>query len=527
MAVHRLVRGSRFSADQVAGNLCLPAGTAAHHQVHEGAYLARRLGREHASAGRRPLLFDDGRPAEDAAVDQGGDGAGHLQWRHRDAVAEADGHGVDLAPRFGRQRRADFGQLDGRRPQQPETPEECALTLAADVDGHLGGADVGGMDDDLGHRQPPVLGVVVVDGEAGDVDRLAGVVTVAEGDGAAVERHGRGQQLEGRTHLVDALGGAVEGGGPLGAATLVGVEIGQRNHGPHFAGLDVEDDAGGTDGPEHVDGGDQLLAQKRLQADVDGKLQGAAVSAQRAVEMALDAGNSAAVDVGHAEDVGAFEPVGIDAAFGGLEVHPGDAQAVDPVDLPGSQVAAQPDEGLLRGQQLQRPRALEPGQDPRQSAHRLAGVEDLVRMRVERRRGKAGSQDLAVTIENVGAARRRGYGSPRQRSRQDPLAAMAADGQVDQAHPHQQEAEDQQGADCQQPVAPDLEGLFSAALETDARQIRQPPVDHRLDPPFPHCCALFSASARAMAVAKSVAGASVAVSPPLAAVRGNPSSVAS
>src|SRR3546814_3693659 len=64
------------------------------------------------------------------------------------------------------QRRAVFRQLDGRLGQHAEPRHEFALAVGADIDRHLGRADIRRIHVDFRHTEPARLGVVVVDGEA-------------------------------------------------------------------------------------------------------------------------------------------------------------------------------------------------------------------------------------------------------------------------------------------------------------------------------------------------------------------------
>ena len=108
---------------------------------------------------------------------------------------------------------------DGRFPEFP-VPQSCsrpnrfqdnrAAPVSADVEGHFGGADVGRMDDDFRQRQPALLCVKIGNRKARNADRVSGVIAAGHVDGAGIQRHRRREQLEGRAHLVNALGGAVE-----------------------------------------------------------------------------------------------------------------------------------------------------------------------------------------------------------------------------------------------------------------------------------------------------------------------------
>src|SRR3546814_16524576 len=85
-----------------------------------------------------------------------------------------------------------------------EPPEEVLLHGGARVHHHVHGADVAGVHEDLRHRQPPLLGMEVADGEARNADRLAHVIAVAEAHTAAVEGQRASEALEHTAPLDDA-----------------------------------------------------------------------------------------------------------------------------------------------------------------------------------------------------------------------------------------------------------------------------------------------------------------------------------
>ena len=187
VAPHRqLIRGAGFTADGIALGGGLAPGAAVNDQAHQAAHLFRGFFRQHPFARGRAgsVAFQHRRRHVTAAVYQGGDAAGQLQGRNGNAMAISNRHGVDLTPPLRHQGLADFRQLQGRRAQQAETVQVVPLGLGADVDGHLGGADIGRIDDDLRHRQPAILGVKITDGKPGNLDRLAGVITAVEIDRA-------------------------------------------------------------------------------------------------------------------------------------------------------------------------------------------------------------------------------------------------------------------------------------------------------------------------------------------------------
>ncbi len=199
-----------------------------------------------------------------------------------------DGHGVDLTPGRGEERLADLVQLDARATEKAKAGEEVPLRLGAGGHGHVHGADVAGIDEDLRDRQPALLRLEVADDEARHPDRIAGVIPVAYGQEPAVENHGGGEDLEDRAHLVGAQRGAVEARVARGAGGAVGIEAGQGDQGQNLAVVSVEDQAGGADRLELAHGGAQLLEQDMLHTNVEAQMKRIGGASQRLVEGKLD-----------------------------------------------------------------------------------------------------------------------------------------------------------------------------------------------------------------------------------------------
>ena len=151
-------------------------------------------------------------------------------------------------------------------------------------------------------------------------------------DDAGIHRHRHGERLEGRAELVDAERRAVEPRLGRSLAGGVGVELGQRGHRQHFAGVDVHDHPGGADRREVGHRLAQLMLQRLLDPAGDAehdRLAAPGRVAQLLVERALDPGIPLAVDVGVADDMGGeaglrIEPVGL-----ALQRQPRLAQRVD------------------------------------------------------------------------------------------------------------------------------------------------------------------------------------------------------
>ena len=80
----------------------------------------------------------------------------------------------------------------------------------------------------------------------------------------AVHRHRDGERLEGRAELIDAERRAVEARFGRALAGGIGVELRQRGHRQHFAGVDVHDDPGRADRREVGHRVEQFMLQRLL-----------------------------------------------------------------------------------------------------------------------------------------------------------------------------------------------------------------------------------------------------------------------
>ena len=116
---------------QIAFHISLAAGAMLDRQTQQLAHAPRGLGVDHAHPGRRRVAQQQCRRAHGATIDEPGGGAGQLQWANRNAVTEADGRGIDVAPARGCHRCADFRQRYRRRAQQAEAGEKSPLPVAA------------------------------------------------------------------------------------------------------------------------------------------------------------------------------------------------------------------------------------------------------------------------------------------------------------------------------------------------------------------------------------------------------------
>ena len=252
--------------------------------------------------------LEEGRRDQQAAIERGGDAHHRLQRRHRQAVAEGDGDGVDLAPALGNQRLGAFRQFGAQAVELAHLFQERLVLLDAERQRHARGADVGGIGEDLRHREEAVLRLVVVDGEAAVMQRMARIEARAQRHLAGVERHRHRQHLEGRAHLVDAGGQPVDAGRIVGLARIVRIVVGLRHQRDDLAGIDVEDDAGRGLGLELLARLDEFVAQRELHAQIERELDrplqpvgGKPRHVQRGeplpVQPFLDAGDALVVDI--------------------------------------------------------------------------------------------------------------------------------------------------------------------------------------------------------------------------------------
>ena len=87
---------------------------------------------------------------------------------------------------------------------RPNARQECALPLGARLQRQHAGADVGGVQEDLAHRERSALRIEVLDRVGTGDERLAHVVELVEVGRAGLERHGDRQRLEDRAELEGA-----------------------------------------------------------------------------------------------------------------------------------------------------------------------------------------------------------------------------------------------------------------------------------------------------------------------------------
>ena len=129
-------------------------------EAHEIAHRLAGLGLDDPDAGLARLLLvalEEGRLDQDAAVDERADRHQRLQRRDRDAVAEGDGDGVELAPARRHDRPRVLRQFGTQAVELAHLAQEGLVALDADAERHARGADVRGVDEHLRHRQDAVL----------------------------------------------------------------------------------------------------------------------------------------------------------------------------------------------------------------------------------------------------------------------------------------------------------------------------------------------------------------------------------
>ncbi len=242
------------------------------------------------------------------------------------------------------------------------------------------------------------------------------------------------------------------------------IEIGQRHHGHHFAGFDVEHEPRAADGAETRDRRHQFLAQHMLHADVDRERERTAAALQHFVERLLHAGEAFAVDIGEADHMGGQRALRIDAALVALEINPRDAEPVHVILLARREMAPDPHEGTVARELGLHFRLAQLGQHRDQLAGGFAGVDHMLRIGVERRRGERGRQQFAVAVDDVGAHGRGRAGARRLGDAR--LVALLQHGDVGEPHADGAEGDGEHESGDQQPGAADLDRLLGGAVET-------------------------------------------------------------
>ena len=229
-------------------------------------------------------------------------------------MTEGDGDGVQLAPVLRHDRRRALRQLGAQPVELAHLAQERLVRLDALRQRDARRADVGGEGEDLLHVEEAALRLVVVNGELAVMQRPARIPQRVEIVFAAVERHRERERLEGRTHLVDAGGQAIDAIGVVRFLRIVRIEVRHRDHRDDLAGVDVGDEARGGLGVKLLFGLEQFVAQRVLDAQVDrqfdrplqaigGEAGAMQVGEPVAVEPLLHAGDALVVDIDEADQV--------------------------------------------------------------------------------------------------------------------------------------------------------------------------------------------------------------------------------
>ena len=307
--------------------------------------------------------LEEGRRNEIAAIDERADAHHRLQRRDRHAVAEGDGDGVQFAPVPRHDRRGALRQFGAQPVELPHLAQERLVPFDALRQRDARRADVGGEGEDLLHVEEAALRLVVVDRKFSIVQRPARIPQRVETVFAGIERHRERERLEGRAHLVDAGGQAVDAVGVVRFLRIVRIEIRHRDHRHHLAGLDVGDETGGRLGVKFLLGLEQFVAQRVLDPQVDrqfdrtlqavgGKAGAMQIGKAVVVEPLLHPGDALVVDVDEADQMRDLVAGRIDALVLAQEADAGNAEAVDFLLLLRRDFALEPDEPLARRQAL-------------------------------------------------------------------------------------------------------------------------------------------------------------------------------
>ena len=151
------------------------------------------------------------------------------------------------------------------------------------------------------------------DGVAADAERLAGVVEARRGGAEFVECEAERDDLGDRAEFEDAAGDAVEAVGLVGILEAGGILVGERDGREQFAAVDIHEDAGRGVRLVLLHGRVERVGDGVLDAEIDRQAdrrifarrrrRGGRFGGADGVDMALDAGDAAVVDVDLAGDV--------------------------------------------------------------------------------------------------------------------------------------------------------------------------------------------------------------------------------
>ena len=105
--------------------------------------------------GRRAIALEEGRRDQSAAIEKSRYHRGTLQRLYGKTVAECGRCGDQPAPARRQQRLGAFRHFGQQPVEQPDPAQEFLVPLDADIERHARRADIGGMGEDLRHRQDP------------------------------------------------------------------------------------------------------------------------------------------------------------------------------------------------------------------------------------------------------------------------------------------------------------------------------------------------------------------------------------
>ena len=272
-------------------------------------------------------------------------------------MTERDRDGVQIAPVMGHDRRSAFRQFGAQPLELAHLAQKRLVRFHALRQCDPRCADVGGEGEHLLHVQEAALRLVVMDREFSIVQRPARIPHRIEAVFAGVERHRQREGLEGRAHLVDARGQAIDAIGIVRFPRIVRIEIRHRDHGDDLAGPDVGDEAGGCLGVKFFLGLEQFVAQRMLDPQVHrqfdrtlqtigGKAGEMQIGKTVVVEPLLHPGDALIIDIDEADQVRDLVAGRIDALVLAQEADAGNAEAMDFLLLLRGDFTFEPDEAF-------------------------------------------------------------------------------------------------------------------------------------------------------------------------------------
>ena len=148
--------------------------------------------------------------------------------------------------------------------------ESPCLSHPAGAERNLRRADVGRLRQNIARRQHRRHMLGFMDRIFADLVALTDGKDLIHARGVVLERQREGENLEHRAQLVDILGHHVSGGVTARQMPGIGIEIRHRDHGEHFAAIDVHHHAAGRLGVEGFARRFRLMRQDVLHPHVDG-----------------------------------------------------------------------------------------------------------------------------------------------------------------------------------------------------------------------------------------------------------------